>query len=112
KAGYGMATLDNGVDTLYNWSKTLDPQGNTAKVVEILNNKNPILRDMLWIQGTLPTGHRTSIRTGLPAVAWRLYNQGIPATTSTEAQLDVASGHLQAFHKVDKELALLNGNQF
>jgi len=106
-----VPTLDNGTDTLYNWAKTRDPAGNTAKVVEILNQKNPILRDMLYREGNLPTGMRGSIRTGLPAVAWRLYNQGIPATTSTETQIEWQTGHLQAFHKVDKELALLNGDQ-
>lgn len=105
-----MATLANGVPTLHNWAKTLDPTGRTARVVEALNQKNPILQDIPYIEGNLPTGHRDSIRTGLPAVAWRLLNQGVQPTTSTETQVDFQCGLMEAWAEVDCELARLNGN--
>lgn len=104
--------LANGVPTLYSWAKNLDPSGKTARVVELLNQKNPILQDIPYIEGNLPTGHRESVRVGLPAVAWRLFNQGIPPTTSVEAQIDFASGLMEAWSEVDCELARLNGNTF
>jgi hypothetical protein len=97
---------------LFNWAKTLDPTGKTSKVVELLNIKNPILADIPYLEGNTPTGHRASVRVGLPAVAWRLFNQGIPPTTSVEAQIDYASGLLEAWSEVDCELARLNGNTF
>ena len=105
-----MAVLANGVPTLHNWAKSLDPSGRTARVVEALNQKNPILRDVPYVEGNLPTGHRDSIRTGLPAVAWRLLNQGVAPTTSTEAQVDFQCGLMEAWAEVDTEVAKLNGN--
>ena len=50
------------------------------------------------------------MRTGLPAVAWRLLNQGVTPSKSTTAQIDEQAGMLEAWSEVDKDLALLNGN--
>jgi hypothetical protein len=58
----------------------------------------------------LPTGHRVTIRTGLPTAYWRSINQGIPTSKSTTAQVDESCGMLEAYARVDKDLALLNGN--
>jgi len=105
-----MATLATNALTLADWAKRLDPDGKVADIVELLGQTNDILTDMLWIEGNLPTGHRTTVRTGLPAVAWRLLNYGVPPTKSTTAQVDDACGILEAYSEVDKDLALLNGN--
>lgn len=64
----------------------------------------------MWKMGNLPTGERTTVRTGLPSVAWRLLNNGVPTSKSTTAQIDEQCGMLEAFSEVDKDLALLNGN--
>jgi hypothetical protein len=74
--------------TLADWAKRLDPDGKVPTVVELLSQTNDILTDMLWIEGNLPTGHRTTVRTGLPTVAWRLLNAGITPSKSTTAQID------------------------
>ena len=42
---------------------------------------------MLWVEGNLPTGHKTTVRTGLPQAAWRLLNYGVPKSKSTTAQV-------------------------
>ena len=65
---------------------------------------------MLWVEGNLPTGHRTSVRTGLPTVAWKLLNQGVQPSKSTTAQIDEACGIMEAWSEIDKDLAELNGN--
>ena len=106
-----MATLGTTVATLADWAKTLDPDGKTASIVELLSQTNEVLSDMLWIQGNLPTGHRTTVRTGLPSVAWRLLNAGVPTSKSTTAQIDEQCGILEAWSEVDVELAKLNGNE-
>lgn len=105
-----MATLGANVLTLADWAKRLDPDGKVPSIVELLEQTNEILRDMLWMEGNLPTGHRTTIRTGLPDVAWRLLNQGTQPSKSTTAQIDEATGMLEAWSEVDKDLAELNGN--
>lgn len=106
-----MAALGTGNLTLVDWAKRLDPDGKSAVVAELLNQKNEILDDMVWREGNLPTGHRLTIRTGLPAVAWRLLNQGVIPSKSTTAQIDEQAGMLEAWSEVDKDLVLLNGNE-
>jgi hypothetical protein len=105
-----MATLSTSALTLADWAKRLDPNGRVPAIVELLSQTNEILTDMRFVEGNLPTGHRTTVRTGLPAVAWRLLNQGVTPSKSTTAQIDEQAGMLEAWSEVDKDLALLNGN--
>ncbi len=105
-----MAALNTGALTLQDWAKRLDPDGKVPTIVELLSQTNEILTDMRWLEGNLPTGHRTTVRTGLPSVAWRLLNQGVTPSKSTTAQIDEQAGMLEAWSEVDKDLALLNGN--
>ena len=83
-----MATIGANALTLADWAKRLDPQGKVPSIVELLAQTNEILQDMLWVEGNLPTGHRTTVRTGLPTVAWRLLNNGVQPSKSTTAQID------------------------
>lgn len=105
-----MATLAGNALTLADWAKRKDPDGKVAAIVEMLSQTNEMLDDMLFVEGNLPTGHRTTVRTGLPATAWRLLNQGVQPSKSSTAQIDEACGILEAWCEVDKELADLNGN--
>lgn len=105
-----MATLGANVLTLADWAKRVDPDGKVPSIVELLSQTNEVLADMLWQEGNLPTGHRTTVRTGLPTVAWRLLNQGVQPSKSTTAQIDEQCGMLEAWCEVDKDLAMLNGN--
>lgn len=104
------ATLSTAALTLADWAKRLDPTGKISRIVEMLEQTNEILADMLWLEGNLPTGHRTTVRTGLPSVAWRLLNQGVAPSKSKTAQIDEGCGMLEAYGEVDKDLAELNGN--
>lgn len=105
-----MPTIATDTLTLADWSKRLDPEGRVPDIVELLSQTNEVLNDMLWLEGNLPTGHRTVVRTGLPDVAWRKLNYGVPQSKSKTAQVDEACGMLEAFGQVDKDLAELNGN--
>lgn len=105
-----MPTLATNALTLADWAKRRDPDDRVATIVELLNQSNEILSDMLWVEGNMPTGHRTTVRTGLPDVAWRKLNYGVPQSKSTTVQVDDTCGMLEAFGQVDKDLAELNGN--
>jgi hypothetical protein len=96
--------------TLADHAKRLDPDGKTPHIVEMLSKNNQVLDDMVYMEGNLPTGTRTTIRTGLPTVAWRLLNQGVQPSKSTTAQVDEQCGMLEAWSEVDVEVARLNGN--
>ena len=106
-----MAALGQNVLTLSDWAKRIDPDGKVDAIVELLSNTNEILDDMMWREGNLPTGHRLTVRTGLPTVAWRLLNQGVQPSKSTTAQIDEACGIMEAWSEVDEKVAELNGSQ-
>lgn len=106
-----MATLALTNPTLVDLGKSLDPDGSIAQVVEILNQENEILDDMVWMEGNLPTGHRSTIRTGLPVPTWRRLYGGVQPTKSTTAKVTDSIGMLEAYAEVDVALANLNGNK-
>ncbi|MBA7565610.1 hypothetical protein ES708_07295 [subsurface metagenome] len=106
-----MPTIGNTYLTLLDWTKRQKPGGGIDEVIEALTDSNPILRDAAAIEGNLPTGHRTTIRTGLPTVAWRLLNYGVQPSKSTTKQVDDVCGMLEGYSKVDVELARLNGDE-
>ena len=105
-----MAVLSGNALTLVDFAKRLDPDGKTPMIAELLAQNNEILTDMLFMEGNLPTGHRTTVRTGLPTVYWRLINQGVQPSKSTTAQVDEGIGMLESYSEVDRDLAELNGN--
>lgn len=84
--------------------------GNVADIVELLSQNNEILDDMLWREGNQPTGHKTTVRTGLPAATWRRYNMGVPRGKSTTAQITDTCGMLETYSQIDRDLANLDGN--
>lgn len=106
-----MATLNTNALTLIDWAKRLDPDGKVPTIAELLSQSNEILEDFVLVEGNLPTGHRVTVRTGLPSVYWRQLNQGVPSSKSTTAQVDEGIGMLEAYARVDVDLASLNANQ-
>ena len=96
--------------TLADWGKRIDPNGKIDKIIELLSQTNPILQDMLIVEGNLPTGHRTTIRSGLPSATWRLLNYGVQPSKSTTVQVTDGIGMLETYAEIDKSLADLNGN--
>ena len=105
-----MATLADTHPTLLDLARRTDPDGNIADIVEILNQTNQILDDMVWIEGNLVPGHRTTIRSGLPTPTWRKLYGGVQPTKSRTVQVTDTTGMLEAYSEVDKALADLNGN--
>jgi hypothetical protein len=105
-----MATLSANNPTLIDVASRLDPSMNIDKIVELLAATNPVLNDMTFMEGNLPTGHKTTVRTGLPGVTWRKLYGGVQPSKSTTAQVTDSCGMLEAYAEVDKALADLNGN--
>jgi hypothetical protein len=105
-----MGTLPNTRMTLLDLAKRADPDGTVAPIVELLEQQNEVLRDMSFFHGNLETGHRTTVRTGLPDVTWRALNEGVQPSKSTTAQVTFNTGILESFSEIDVELAKLHGN--
>ena len=104
-----MATVGTAV-TLSDHAKRLDPQGKIPKIVELLSQTNEVLDNMAFIEGNLPTGNRSVVRTGLPDVYWRLVNQGVSPSKSTTRTVDDQCGILESWAEVDQDVAELNGD--
>jgi hypothetical protein len=105
-----MATLGATALTYADWAKRMDDGYRVARIIELLSQTNEILEDMLVVEGNLPTGHKTTVRTGLPQATWRLLNQGVPNAKSTTAQIVDTCGNLETYAVIDKDIADLNGN--
>jgi hypothetical protein len=105
-----MATIGNTLPTLADWAKRTDPNGNIVQMAELLQQRIPILQDIVFQEGNLTTGHRVSSRTGLPSVSWRMINQGIAPSKSQVDNYDETCGMLEGMSVVDTALVELNGN--
>jgi hypothetical protein len=105
-----MATLGATFPTLVDVLKRMGPSGGIDRIAEVLTKKNPALEDFAFVEGNLPTGHRFTSRAALPGLTWRKLNQGVAPTKSRTDQVDEACGMLEAYSKVDVDVAALNGN--
>ena len=57
-----MSALAASHPTLLDLAKRLDPDGKIDVIAEILTQENPILEDMNFVEGNLPTGSRRLAR--------------------------------------------------
>lgn len=105
-----MATLTSTHPTLLDLANAMGPDDKIARIIEILNQTNEILDDAVFIEGNLLTGHRTTVRTGIPEPTWRKLYGGVQPTKSTSVQITDSCGMLENYAEVDKALADLNGN--
>ena len=107
-----MATaVGNTYPTLLDYAKREAPGGGIDEIIELLVSSNPILADASMIEGNLPTGNRTTQRTTDPTGSWRKLNSGVAAEKSTTVQMDDTCGMLEAYSKIDVDLAALGGNE-
>jgi len=106
-----MATLVSGsLPTLYDVTRRQNPDKSIAAVVELLSETNEILDDAVWYEGNMTDGHKTTVRSGLPSVAWRKLNYGIQPDKSTTVQVVDRCGILEGISEIDKRLVDLTGN--
>jgi hypothetical protein len=105
-----MTTIGTTLSTLVDWAKRSNPDGSIAAIAEILSTRKPIIQDIPWQSGNLPTGHQYTQRTGLPTVYFRLINQGVPNSKSVTAQITEQAAIIEGRSQLDEDLAMLNGN--
>ena len=102
--------MANVLPNLVDWARRADPDGSIAIIAEMLSQCNEVMKDMIWQEGNLPNGHKTTIRVGLPQGVWRAANQGVASSVSKTAQFTDSIGELVDYSYVDKSIAELNGN--
>jgi hypothetical protein len=105
-----MALLAANYLTLADIAAMLDPMGKPAMVIDLLSQSNPVVQNMLWTEGNLPTGHKITQRTSLPQGTWRAMGQGVASQKSTTAQITETTGLLEGVSDIDVKLANIGGN--
>lgn len=105
-----MAVLGQTLHTIADLTARIDPDGKIASIGEWLGQTNEFVNFLRWKEGNLPTGERTTVRTGLPSVYFRGYNQGVDASKSRVAQIDEGAALLEGKSAVDRELAKAHGD--
>lgn len=106
-----MAVINAGNLSLLDLTRRMDPQGRIAPIVELMERENPFLKDAIFKEGNLPTGHKYVSRTALPTVEWRNLNQGVSASKSKTDPVTETTGILSGLSKLDRDLAKLGGNE-
>lgn len=86
------------------------PDGTIAKIIEAAEISMPLLQDAAFTKANDGDGHQTTIRTGLPDVAERRYNQGIKQTKTTTMNVREQLAMLEDLSAVDAKLAQKSGN--
>lgn len=107
-----MAILGKSYLDLIDLYKQQDKGGNMVDVIEMLAQQNPILMDAIHIECNSGAQHVTTVRTGLPSVAWGRLYKGVPASKSSRAQVTDTTGFVEGRSIVDARLVdeLSNGN--
>lgn len=109
-----MTVLGNTALTLTDWRKRLAPDGSVDFIIEALMNANPIMDDIPWMMGNLPTGNKTTIRSSMPTPSVRRINRGVPRHKTQTEQVTDTCIILEDRSVVDIELLALaqNGEAF
>lgn len=96
--------------TLKNIVDRTAPNGGVAKIIEAAEIAMPLLRDATFLQCNDGTSHEVTVRTGLPELAERRYNQGIKQTKTETMQVKEQTAMLEDLSVVDAKLAQKSGN--
>lgn len=106
-----MATINAQNPTILDVVKRSNPDGAIASIIEMLTQRNGLLKYLGWQEGNLTSGHRITSRTGLPSIGWRRLNEGVTPSKSRTDQYDESCGRLEGLSVVDCGVAELNGNE-
>lgn len=87
-----------------------DPSGKLGKIAEIMQQANPIVEHIPFIEGNLETGERVIRRKSLGAPSWRRINEAVKPSVSRASNYDEVTGMLEDWDEVDKKLAETSGD--
>lgn len=100
-----MTTIDTTAQlTMVEAIKRVDPKGDSAIIAEILQKKNPILRDLPWTEANDIWGHEVVRRASLPAGSFRRVNQGVDNEASLTVQVREGICMLETYSEADEAI--------
>lgn len=105
-----MGILTATMPTLLDKFSREDSHKKIMKIVELMAKRNDILMDAEYQECNDGSKHKTTMRSGIPEPAWRLFNQGVQPSKSTTVPVLDTTGMMEDYGVVDKALADLSGN--
>ena len=90
--------------SLLELTKRSDPNGEAAKIAEIMTQTNEIMNDLPWVEANNVTSNKIVQRVALPTGSWRGFNEGVKLEKSATRQLNEPIGMLEAYSECDKAL--------
>lgn len=87
-----------------------NPDGSVAKLIEAAERSSVVMQDATFVKANDGDSHQTTIRTGIPDVAERRYNQGINVTKTTAMAVKEQLAMMEDLSSVDAALADKSGN--
>lgn len=90
--------------------KRQNVDGNIDNIIELVQRADPIMDQIKWIQGNLPTGNRTTQRTSLPRGEIRRINRGVGNSKSTTRQITDTCAMIEGHSQIDKKLLKLQND--
>lgn len=106
-----MATIGVNYPTLADLTKQLGPDHKLTRAINLMTQRNEIIKRFPMIQANGKTGHLASVLVGLPTPAWRKLNGGTVPSTDSHAQILETCSMLESVQQTDKRLAKLSGNE-
>ena len=94
---------------LLDHAKQFDPKGEEYAVVKVLEQYNPIIKDMPVIESNDESGHTYAVQTGIPEPTWRRAYQGVEPTKHTQKVVHDTYGRMSAYSIVDVAIAEKGG---
>lgn len=104
-----MATLGTNNPTIADIVKQLDPNGDAAKIVDVLMQIKGFIQDVSWKVGNLLSGNRTTVTATVPTATARVANAGTAPDKATFSQVDDACAILETVSVIDRVVAETGG---
>ena len=101
-----MALTANLGSNYMDWCRRLD-NGKIAKIGELMNMYNGILADISYKPSNLDTGHKETVRTGLPEVYNKSLGEGVPTSKSTTKQVMFDMSLSETRTEVDEDILMI-----
>lgn len=101
-----MATA-NGNSNMYSLKDIMaakDPNGQLAKVAEILQQSNTMMDDMPMIEGLLEVGDQVTLRSQLGSPSWKRFNEYASPSVAKVDNVTELTGHIEDWSQIDCDL--------
>lgn len=100
-----MAELTRNKLTMLDLAKRVDPNGDTASIVEVMAQDNEIVQDAIWSEGNDTFSNLTTQRSSLPKGGTRRINAGYGTGVSNTRQIVDTLSMIGQYSECDKRLA-------